>query len=301
MSEPDELYTLRAQYWLGHYQLALDEAKSIARKPMPSHLKVEREEFVLRSLLAMKQFDKVQTEADSSLDKGPGVQALSLRAKYDSPATPASAKSAILGELQALVSSPSCTPIAQLVAAQVFLSHGDMTKEALSCVYLGTSMEHMALTVQIYLFMDRLDLAKSTLKKMKQVDEEAILTQLCSVYVNVVTGKSEADDAVHTMASLSEQYGSSVMLLNLTAVACMAAEKYAEAETALMEASAEGEDVDTLINLVVCYQQQGKDMATIGNILNRIRTNYPDHAFVQGLKRVEGAFEREAAKYKVSA
>ena len=72
MSEPDELYTLRAQYWLGHYQLALDEAKSIARKPMPSHLKVEREEFVLRSLLAMKQFDKVQSEADASLDKGPG-------------------------------------------------------------------------------------------------------------------------------------------------------------------------------------------------------------------------------------
>lgn len=176
-----------------------------------------------------------------------------------------------------------------------------MTKEALACVHLGTSMEHMALSLQIYLRMDRLDLAKSTLKKMKQVDEEAILTQLCSVYVHVVTGKSEADDAVHIVSSLSEQYGNSIMLLNLMAAACMAAEKYAEAETALLEASAEGEDVDTLINLVVCYQQQGKDMSTIGNILNRIRTNYPDHTFVQGLNRVEGAFEREAVKYKVSA
>ena len=34
MTEPDELYTLRAQYWLGHYQMAVDEAKSIARRPM---------------------------------------------------------------------------------------------------------------------------------------------------------------------------------------------------------------------------------------------------------------------------
>lgn len=176
-----------------------------------------------------------------------------------------------------------------------------MTKDALACVYLGTTTEHLAITVQIYLRMDRLDLAKQTLKKMKQVDEEALLTQLCSVYVNIFTGRSEADDAVHTMSSLSEQYGNSTMLLNLMAVACITAEKYSEAENALLEASADGEDVDTLINLVVCYQHQGKDMATIGNIVNRIKSTYPDHAFVQGLNRVEGAFGRESAKYKVSA
>mmetsp|Transcript_20160 Transcript_20160/g.49436 ORF Transcript_20160/g.49436 Transcript_20160/m.49436 type:complete len:94 (-) Transcript_20160:822-1103(-) len=59
MSEPDELYTLRAQYWLGHYQLALDEAKSIQRRPMSPALKAEREEFILRCQLAMGQYDKV--------------------------------------------------------------------------------------------------------------------------------------------------------------------------------------------------------------------------------------------------
>ena len=26
MTEPDELYTLRAQFWLGHYGMAVDEA-----------------------------------------------------------------------------------------------------------------------------------------------------------------------------------------------------------------------------------------------------------------------------------
>lgn len=59
MAEPDELYTLRAQYWLGHYQMALDEAKSIMRRPMSPQLKVEREEFVQRCHLALKQYDKV--------------------------------------------------------------------------------------------------------------------------------------------------------------------------------------------------------------------------------------------------
>jgi coatomer protein complex subunit epsilon len=59
MSEPDELYTLRALYWLGHYNLCLEEAKSVSRRPMAAHLKVEREQFVLRALLALKQYDKV--------------------------------------------------------------------------------------------------------------------------------------------------------------------------------------------------------------------------------------------------
>ena len=44
--EPDDLYTLRAQYWLGHYIMAADEAKSIMRRPMSPELKIEREEFM---------------------------------------------------------------------------------------------------------------------------------------------------------------------------------------------------------------------------------------------------------------
>jgi len=69
--DPDELYTLRAQYWLGHYTLCLEEAKAIARRPMPEELKVEREEFVLRALLGLKQYDKVISEA--AVSEGPGM------------------------------------------------------------------------------------------------------------------------------------------------------------------------------------------------------------------------------------
>ena len=59
MAEPDELYTLRAQFWLGHYQMAMDEGKSIARRPMSPQLKAEREEFVARCAIAMKDYSKV--------------------------------------------------------------------------------------------------------------------------------------------------------------------------------------------------------------------------------------------------
>ena len=74
--EPDELYTLRAQYWLGHYTLAIQEAKSIARRPMSTTLKIEREEFLARSYLALKQYDKIKalvvTSSTDALSSSPG-------------------------------------------------------------------------------------------------------------------------------------------------------------------------------------------------------------------------------------
>lgn len=302
--DPDELYTLRAQYWLGHYNLSLNEAKSIARRPMSSQLKVEREEIYLRALLELKQYDNVIREAGSG-DKGSGIQALGLRAKYDSPSTPAESKQSILSELQQLVSDPSTSSTCQLIAAQTFLSHGEMTKDALSCVHQGTTMEHLALTIQIYIRMDRLDLAKKTLVSMKQADEEAILTQLCSVYIHLAIGRSEVNDAIHTLGSLSEQYGNSPLLLNLNAAAFIVAGKYDAAEKCLTEAVTEeeatGSSSDTLINLVVCYQHLGKGMDVIAPVLEQLKTGFADHPFVQGLARVEGAFEREAGKYKVAA
>ena len=59
MTEPDELYTLRAQFWLGHYQMALDEAKSIMRRPMSPALKAEREELVQKCHIALGEYGKV--------------------------------------------------------------------------------------------------------------------------------------------------------------------------------------------------------------------------------------------------
>jgi coatomer protein complex subunit epsilon len=308
--DPDELYTLRAQYWLGHYNLCLDEARSIARRPMAPQLKIEREELHLRALLELKQYDNVVQQASSTADQSPGVQALLIRAKYASPSTPASSKAQLLSELQQIISNPSAeTSTAQLIAAQTFLSHGEMTKEALACVHNGSTLEHLALSTQIYIKMDRYDLAFTALQSMKAADEESILTQLSSVYLNLANGRSQVQDAIHSLTSLTEQYGNSPMLLNLVAAAQIIAGNYEVAERVLMECVSEeqqgqgssGSSSDTLINLVVCYQHLGRGMGVIGPVLEQLKSAYSDHAFVQGLARVEGAFERESIKYKVAA
>lgn len=303
MSEPDELYTLRAQYWLGHYNLALDEARSASRRPMQPHLKSEREELLLRSQLGLKAYDKVLADA-SGTDKSPAIQALALHAAYSSSA-PGPARDSVVNNLKVLLATPesSGNTSLQLTACHIFMTNNNL-REALQCVHLGLTMEHLAMCVQIYIKIDRLDLANDALNLLKQADEDSILAQLTSAYLCVATGSSRSEDAVHMLMGLSEQYGPSLMLLNTLAVANVVGGKYDVAEGNLKEAVGEfgGEgDADTLVNLVVCSQHLGRKESEIHRYLDMLKSRHGSHPFVEGLVQVEGAFEREASKYTVAA
>lgn len=222
-----------------------------------------------------------------------GIKALQLKAQYESAAS--EAKPGIVQQMQTMLGD-GVAPSVQLTAAHVFLMEG-MKKEALQCVHQGATMEHVACCIQIFLQLDRIDLAKQQLATLKRADEEAVLTQLAGVQIALASGSSMASDAVHTLNQLSEQYGPSIFLLNLMACACLQAGNYAGAEQRLMQARQEfsAADADTLANLIVAYQYQKKATAPL---VAELRSNYPNHFLVGGLSTVEGAFEREAIKYK---
>jgi coatomer protein complex subunit epsilon len=230
------------------------------------------------------------------------IQVLGLAAKYELASTK-EAKEAVVEELktlQANTNEAESSTSFQLYAAHVFLMAG-MMREALQLVHLGITMEHISLSLEIYLKIDRIDLALEQLSLLKQADEDSVLAQLGTVHVKTATGRSTSADAVHSLSAMSEQYGPSVMLLNCLAVAQMTSGNWEAAETALNEALADDSQsssmVDTLINLVVCYQNMGKGMASITPLLTQLKASHPSHPFVEGLVRVEGAFERESIKY----
>lgn len=303
MAEPDELYTLRAQYWLGHYALALDEGRASARRPMSPHLKSEREELILRCHIGLGQYDKVMADGGGSSagNNSPALQALAIHASFLSSA-PEAREGAVDSMKALMASSPEAAgnTSLQLTACHVFLG-ANMLREALQCVHHGLTMEHLAMCVQIYIKIDRLDLANDALNLLKQADEDSILAQLTGAYLAIANGSSRADDAAHVLAGLSEQYGPSLMLLNCMAVANIVAGKYEAAETTLKEAmdSEFGgqSDADTLVNMVAVSQHLGRKAGDIDKYLMALKATCADHPFVQGLVQVEGAFEREANKY----
>lgn len=140
--DPDELYTLRAQFWLGHYALCLEEGKATARRPMAGTLKAEREEIMLRARIAMGDHVKVAVDTAGD-DKSPTVQAIHLLAMYESAKKYAAACESIVSDVKSLLASSSLDNTSlQLVAAHVFLRHGTATtREALRCVHLGTTID----------------------------------------------------------------------------------------------------------------------------------------------------------------
>mmetsp|Transcript_21302 Transcript_21302/g.27510 ORF Transcript_21302/g.27510 Transcript_21302/m.27510 type:complete len:294 (+) Transcript_21302:92-973(+) len=293
MTEPDDLYTLRAQFWLGHYQMAIEEAKSIARRPMPPNLKAEREEFLSRSLIASGQQEKATAMTDT-----PALQALALKAQFELAVGSEEAQTLLVDQLKSLAMS-NPIPSIQLTTAQVLLAAGQ-TKEALQQVYLGATMDHISMILQIYLKLDRLDLAKQQYNMLRQADEDAILTQLAQVYTSLASGSTGAADALHALNSLTEQYGASPLLLNLTAVGLMSQGDFAGAQSKLEECLRDFSEVvmipDTLINLITCTVQQNK---SADELVSQMKDQFPAHSFCAGLDRVVSAFERESIKYRV--
>jgi coatomer protein complex subunit epsilon len=291
MTEPDELYTLRAQYWLGHYHMALEEAKSIARRPMNPNLKAEREEFLARAWIAQGHYDRV------TATETPGLQALALKAQYEAATGNTAAQESILNQIKSLAAGGEASSVG-LTAAQVLLVAGQ-TKEALQLVHASSRMEDMLVCLQIYLKLDRLDLAKKSLQKLKQKDEDSILCQLAGVYVHLASGSEGSADAVHSINSLTEQYGSSPLLANLMACALLQQGDYAGAEQALEECLREQSEIrlpDTLINMICATTHQNKSAE---QYVGQMQLEFPAHPFCAGLERVTAAFEREAIKYKV--
>jgi coatomer subunit epsilon len=159
---PDELYTLRAQFALGHYSAALTEANQVARRPMSAALKQEREEYVRRAQMALHQYDLCAASAAAAAPgEGPGtnffahllerlaldsrfhliaqfiyllslsrnnitgLQALALQAQYQRAIHDASLREQLVDRLKSLAATGEPGPTARLAAAHVCLDAGD--------------------------------------------------------------------------------------------------------------------------------------------------------------------------------
>jgi len=294
MGEPDELYNLRNNYWIGNYQKAITEGSGLQR--LSEEKKIECKEFVYRSYIALGQCGVVLDEVKDTPETPVSLKAVKLLARYLTlPAEKEEIVSTMEGWLAGVTEGNTAT--LQLVAAMIFL-HEDNTKEALRCVHLGVTMEHLALTVQIFLKMDRPDLAQKTVKTMQQGDEDATLTQIALAWTHLAAGGGKLQEAAYVFDELADKFEATVMLRNGAAVAYIHMGKYEDAERCLLEAITKGQnDPDTLVNLICCYQHMNKPPDLVNRYIAQLKAVAPRHPFVAQLATVESAFSRVSETY----
>jgi coatomer subunit epsilon len=291
--EPDELYTLRNLFWLGNYQLAINEANSIKR--CPSNLLSEKTEFMYRSYTAMGQYDIVISEVsdESSLN----LRGVKLLAQVLSGVVE---KDVAIVQFQEWLNDVDASNIAtlQLLLSILYSQEGGATganiSEAIKIIHTGATMEQMAMLVQLYIRLDRLEYALKQVAKMKNIDEDGTLSMLAQGWCHLSTLPStKAQEAGYIFEELGDKYGSSALLLNAQAVAKMHQQQFDEAESLLTDAMQKSpNDAETLANLIVTGQHLGREVDVTNRYLNQLKKVSPQHPLLASLAVFEQAFDR---------
>jgi len=299
MTEPDELYTLRNLFWLGNFQLAINESNGLSR--VPKHLQPTKDEFVYRSYLALNQYDIVLDEIKDHADTAIALRAIRILATYLSKMFPYEQCLSALLTLGRGVPPGSPSAMYYLVLATLHV-YGDNLKEALAVLDSSSpNLELAAYSIQLLLRLDRLDLAQQRFALMKTSDEDGTLTQLAGASLNLrVGGAKKLQEAASTYEDLSEKYGASVSLLTSLAVAEMSQNMFEAAEGHLQQAlTKDSSNADALANLIAVSYHLAKGPEVIARLVSQLRKAAPEHPLLVGLLNFESAYDRMTAQLRV--
>uniref|UniRef100_A0A7S0J5A0 Coatomer subunit epsilon n=1 Tax=Calcidiscus leptoporus TaxID=127549 RepID=A0A7S0J5A0_9EUKA len=288
----EELFSLRNAVHLGAYTQAISEANSI--NPSSEAVRHQRDFLMYRAFVEQGQYRLVIDEVGASAPLS--SQAVKLLASY-LEAGRETKEMVILQLKEWLSDSQSAGSWELALMAGTVLLHEKDFQEALKHTHQNTQIDVMALVLQIYLAMHRLDLARTQLKAMQEHDDDATLTKLAGAYVAMAEGceKSQPDkyqDALYEFQELGEKYTMSVMLLNAMALCQMHMGRFDEAERLLQDAlSKSNNDPNSMANLIVCMQQLRKTTEA-SRYTAQLKALAPSHPWVVKHVELESSFDR---------
>jgi coatomer protein complex subunit epsilon len=285
MTDVDELFELRNNFYLGNFTSAVNEANKLK---LSGEKAVERDVFLFRSLIAQKQYSVVQAEISGSAPTQ--LQAVKCYANYMSTRQADKSLKALDTQIQSLAPENWVSP---LMSASIYLQEGRY-EDALRTLQLTDNIEGKAMQVQIFVAIERVDLAKKLITKM---DEDATVTQLATAWTNIALGGEKAQEAYYIFQELMDKTQSSPTLLNGAAAAHIAQGKWEEADGAVKEAAEKDPNfAETLINQVMTSTQTGaEDIAR--RTLATLRGSSPAHPFVSDLVQKEADMDRLILQY----
>jgi len=295
MADSDVLFDVRNYFLLGNYQAAINEGNNVNVRSDRERL--EKDTYVYRSYIAQGNYKIVLEEIEDSA--AAPLQAVKLLATYLSSEN--NKDIALVTVKQWMADGVAANNhMLQLVAGTIYF-HEQNYEEAMKCLHQSNTVEGLALLVQTYLRIDRLDLAEKELKTMENVEADATATQLATAWVYVALNGDKVQEAFFIFKELADKYGVSVLLLNGQAVCNIILKKFDEAERFLLEAlEKNSKDPDTIANLITCYTHMKKPIEIINRYVNQLKGGAPNHPWVASLKTAEESFERNRTRFAIT-
>jgi len=289
----DELFDLKTAFYLGSFQQAINEAQKL--KSNDNRLQLEKDVYMYRAYIAQKKYSVVLD--DIKPNASDELKYLRLMAEYLSNE---SKRDSIIHDIDSKLGSLNVTsPLLVLIIANIYVlaENYETALKVLHSVDASASLECSALSIQIYLKIDRLDLAKKEIKKMTDVDEDAIITQLAIAWIYMASGE-KLQDAYFTFQEQADKNASTTMLLNSQALCFINQAKYEEAVNLLQEAlDKDSNNPDAMVNMVVLNQHLGKPIEMSNRYISQLKDSHKNHPFVRDLILKENEFNRIAQNY----
>jgi len=286
---------LRNQFYVGQHRKVMIDAK--AQKDAASDF------FYFRSLIALGQEEQALKGIPANAPAE--LQVLKLWATYRTASD--ENKELVLEKVKETKDySPEATANAlnvSLALALLFMEAKNL-REAIKYVHKShESLEHLAVTVQVYLRIDRADLAGKQVKAMQDIDDDDAITTLATAWLHIAVGGDKLTEAFQLLEELVQKFGNSVDILNTMAVCQMGLKNWMKAFGLLKQArelalvSKDKLAPETLINSIVCLQHLHKAPELVARIVGELKSTYPAHPWIVRYTAVESLFDKTAATY----
>ncbi|KAJ2660707.1 hypothetical protein IWW48_002804 [Coemansia sp. RSA 1200] len=315
----DTFYTARNLLYLGAYSQALANLSALTH--LDSDQELEKQALQYRAYIGQKKYAKVLDELPTTTSSSPPLlQALRLLAQSLADQQQQKQQNndsgkVVVEEVEKLVSAPNNTsltdPTFAVVAAQVLANAGGSEQQESALKMLAAhprNLECVALTVAVFVRINRADLAQKLMARVRSWSEDSPLAQLAEAWAAINSGGDDTGgsgkyaDAYYIFDELAQASSvSTPLLLNARAVAKMHMAQYDEASELLQEALLlDPNDPDTLANSLVCASFVGADAAAESGrekYLALLRDADPAHPFIRDLDAKSAEFDVLAAKY----
>lgn len=308
----DELFDVRNSLVVGNFHQAIAEgsnAKTVAKKPDDiAAFNVDRDALVARAQIGLGQFDPVIAElrnashstlvavrqyAEFSRDiasGGDGSEALGKLVDAAGDVAGSKADAAVLA-IAALIQSRDLSSALRLA--------NKWTTALDAQAYVRQVIELRALTADALLRLQRPELAEKEVQLMKTLDDEATLTILTAGLVALRQGpakRAKFDEAAQNFQEVSSRCGSSVLAMNLLALANLGRGRVADSEKNVLDAlSKKSGDAETTANVVVVAAQAGKPLEQVQRLANQAK-NVAGSTWAKTYNAMEDRFREAAAQ-----